>query len=54
MVYPGYSLPVAEETRTDGEKQEADRTPYYRQLWFWVVVAIVGGIVFGLVAPTRR
>src|ERR1044071_2473476 len=23
----------------------------YKQLWFWVIVAIAAGIVFGLVAP---
>src|SRR3954469_16398570 len=23
-----------------------------KQLWFWVIVAIVAGVVFGLVAPT--
>ena len=23
-----------------------------RQLWFWVIVGIVGGVIFGLVAPT--
>jgi aerobic C4-dicarboxylate transport protein len=27
------------------------RRPYYFQLWFWVIVAITAGIVFGLVAP---
>ena len=27
------------------------RRRLYTQLWFWVIVAIVGGIVFGLVAP---
>ena len=30
-----------------GEAQQ--RTPVYRQLWFWVVVAIVAGVIFGLV-----
>ena len=27
------------------------RRRYYTQLWFWVIVAIAAGIVFGLVAP---
>src|SRR3954453_16290741 len=27
------------------------RRPYYFQLWFWVIVAITAGILFGLVAP---
>jgi aerobic C4-dicarboxylate transport protein len=27
------------------------RRPYYAQLWFWVIVAIAAGIVFGLAAP---
>ena len=27
-----------------------ERTPVYRQLWFWVVIAIVAGVIFGLVA----
>jgi hypothetical protein len=31
-----------------GEQQQ--RTPYYRQLWFYVVIAIVAGVIFGLVA----
>jgi aerobic C4-dicarboxylate transport protein len=37
---------------TQGEAQPHDtqRTPYYRQLWFWVLIAIVAGIIFGLVA----
>ena len=32
-----------------GEAQ-VKRTPVYRQLWFYVVIAIVAGIIFGLVA----
>jgi aerobic C4-dicarboxylate transport protein len=32
-----------------GEAQ-VQRTPVYRQLWFWVVIAIVAGVIFGLVA----
>jgi aerobic C4-dicarboxylate transport protein len=39
---------VAEEDRTDGEQPAADRTPVYRQLWFYVLIAIVLGIAFGL------
>ena len=23
-----------------------ERTPVYRQLWFWVLIAIAGGILF--------
>ena len=30
------------------EEEETQRTPYYRQLWFFVVIAIVAGILFGL------
>ena len=41
---PGYAGLVAEQ----GEKQQ--RTPLYRQLWFWVLIAIVAGVIFGLVA----
>ena len=41
---PGYAGLVAEQ----GEQQQ--RTPVYRQLWFWVLIAIVAGIIFGLVA----
>ena len=48
MVYPGYSLLAAEEARTQGEKPDADRTPVYRQLWFFVIIAIIAGILFGL------
>jgi aerobic C4-dicarboxylate transport protein len=29
------------------------RRRYYTQLWFWVIVAIAAGIVFGLVAPDQ-
>jgi aerobic C4-dicarboxylate transport protein len=32
-----------------GEAQ-VKRTPVYRQLWFYVVIAIVAGVIFGLVA----
>ena len=39
---------MAEEARADGEKQDVDRTPVYRQLWFYVLIAIVLGIAFGL------
>jgi aerobic C4-dicarboxylate transport protein len=39
---------VAEEARTDGEKPDVDRTPVYRQLWFFVLIAIILGIAFGL------
>ena len=31
--------------------EDRPRRRYYTQLWFWVIVAIAGGIVFGLVAP---
>ena len=31
--------------------EDRPRRRYYTQLWFWVVVAIAAGIVFGLVAP---
>ena len=31
--------------------EDRPRRRYYTQLWFWVIVAITGGIVFGLVAP---
>jgi aerobic C4-dicarboxylate transport protein len=27
------------------------RRRLYTQLWFWVLIAIAGGILFGLVAP---
>ena len=37
-----------EEARTRGEAPDADRTPVYRQLWFFVVIAIILGILFGL------
>ena len=30
---------------------ERPRRRLYTQLWFWVIVAIAAGIVFGLVAP---
>jgi hypothetical protein len=40
--------PVAEEARAEGNKPEVDRTPVYRQLWFFVLIAIVLGIAFGL------
>jgi aerobic C4-dicarboxylate transport protein len=33
-----------------GEESQT-RTPIYRQLWFFVVIAIIAGIIFGLVAP---
>jgi aerobic C4-dicarboxylate transport protein len=37
--------------RGEAQRQEGtQRTPVYRQLWFWVVIAIVAGIIFGLVA----
>jgi aerobic C4-dicarboxylate transport protein len=39
---------VAEEARTEGEKPDVDRTPVYRQLWFFVLIAIILGIAFGL------
>jgi aerobic C4-dicarboxylate transport protein len=39
---------VAEEGRTEGEKPDVDRTPVYRQLWFFVLIAIILGIAFGL------
>ena len=31
--------------------EDRPRRRYYTQLWFWVIVAIAAGIVFGLVAP---
>jgi aerobic C4-dicarboxylate transport protein len=31
--------------------KDRPRRKLYTQLWFWVIVAIVAGIVFGLVAP---
>ncbi|MET0769465.1 MAG: cation:dicarboxylase symporter family transporter [Solirubrobacteraceae bacterium] len=31
--------------------EDRPRRRYYTQLWFWVIVAITAGIVFGLVAP---
>ncbi|MET0687324.1 MAG: cation:dicarboxylase symporter family transporter [Solirubrobacteraceae bacterium] len=37
-----HDLPAAE---------DRPRRRYYTQLWFWVIVAITAGIVFGLVAP---
>jgi aerobic C4-dicarboxylate transport protein len=40
---------VAERDRTEPDEQEAQRsTPLYRQLWFLVIIAIVLGILFGL------
>jgi hypothetical protein len=40
---------VAERDRTEPDEQEEQRsTPLYRQLWFPVIVAIVLGILFGL------
>jgi hypothetical protein len=45
---PGTSGHVAEEARTEGQQPDADRTPVYRQLWFFVLIAIVLGIAFGL------
>ena len=38
---PGYAGLVA-------EQGDVKRTPYYRQLWFYVVIAIVAGVLFGL------
>jgi aerobic C4-dicarboxylate transport protein len=38
----GYASLVAEQGATQ------QRTPYYRQLWFYVVIAIVAGVLFGL------
>ena len=31
--------------------EDRPRRSLYTQLWFWVVIAIIAGIVFGLVAP---
>lgn len=31
--------------------QSSKKRPVTRQLWFWVLCAIAGGIVFGLAAP---
>jgi aerobic C4-dicarboxylate transport protein len=31
--------------------QDRPRRTYYTQLWFWVLIAIAAGILFGLVAP---
>ena len=31
--------------------RDRPRRKLYTQLWFWVIVAIVAGIAFGLVAP---
>ncbi len=31
--------------------EDRPRRSYYTQLWFWVLIAIAAGIVFGLVAP---
>jgi aerobic C4-dicarboxylate transport protein len=31
--------------------EDRPRRSFYTQLWFWVVIAIAAGIVFGLVAP---
>src|SRR5215207_1781099 len=45
---PGRCCHVAEEARTEGEAPDVDRTPVYRQLWFFVLIAIVLGIAFGL------
>src|SRR3954447_22385189 len=35
----------------NGAGTERPRRRLYTQLWFWVIVAIGAGIVFGLVAP---
>ena len=34
--------------------QDRPRRKLYTQLWFWVIVGIVAGIVFGLVAARSR
>ena len=34
----------------EAQPQDQQRTPLYKQLWFWVLIAIVAGIIFGLVA----
>jgi aerobic C4-dicarboxylate transport protein len=31
--------------------KDRPRRSLYTQLWFWVVIAIAAGVVFGLVAP---
>jgi len=31
--------------------EDRPRRSLYTQLWFWVLIAIAAGIVFGLVAP---
>ena len=34
--------------------EDRPRRKLYTQLWFWVLIAIAAGIVFGLVAPEHR
>ena len=48
MVYPGTLQPRGGGGPRGREKQDVDRTPVYRQLWFYVLIAIVLGIAFGL------
>jgi aerobic C4-dicarboxylate transport protein len=42
--------------RAGAESPVAGRSghgPVYQQLWFWVVIAITAGVIFGLVAPDQ-
>jgi aerobic C4-dicarboxylate transport protein len=36
---------------TETPTKDTGRKPVYTQLWFWILVAIVGGIALGLLAP---
>src|SRR6188508_265132 len=50
---PGYrgEAPMSAQAADAGRSSGRPRRKLYTQLWFWVIVAIVGGILFGLVAP---